>query len=144
MILKYLIILFFLTWMAWLDIRYRRVPNEIIVALLLTSVPLSVTENDFVLRSSTALILLLVFIIVFDKISASVGGADIKIIIVSLVLLHLNNFIVVLLITQVLMLGYTIRCRNLKVKVPFFTFLWVGMIIMITLYLYGINANGLT
>ena len=131
MILKYLIILFFLTWMAYLDIRYRRVPNEIIVALLLTSMPLSGTESDLVPRVLLAVGLLLLFVGYFDKISNTVGGADIKIIIVLLVLLPLNNFIVVLIITQIIMLGYACWHRNLHVKVPYFAFLWVGMIGMI-------------
>jgi Flp pilus assembly protein protease CpaA len=132
MISKYLIILFFLTWMAYLDIRYRQVPNELISALLLTSIPYIVLEKDLVLRVILVIGFFIFFIFSFDWISGVIGGADLKILAVLLLVLPLSHFYVTLVVSQIVLLGYAIGRRNLKIKVPYFAFQWAGMLLMIT------------
>jgi len=126
--------------MACLDIKYRQVPNELIVALLLVSIPYVIFEKDLVLRVILVIGFFIFFIFSFDLISGVIGGADMKIIAVLLVLLPLNVIIVVLLLTQSLMLGYAIGRRNLRIKVPYFAFLWIGTVVVLTLNIYMFNA----
>ena len=133
MILKYYIILFFLTWAAILDIKYRKVPNELIAALLITSLPFLVLEKDIIPRLILSIGFFIFFVLYFDWISGVIGGADIKIIIVLLLVLPLYYFCATILLSQAMMIGYAVYRRELEIKVPFFAFLWVGMAAMLTL-----------
>ena len=135
MILKYLIILFFLTWAAYLDIKYRTVPNELIAALLITCLPFLVLEKDIFPRVILFVGFFLFFVISFDWISHIIGGADLKIISVLLLVLPLYYFCITIVLSQVMMIGYAVWRKNLKIKVPYFAFLWVSTATMI-MYIY--------
>ncbi len=131
--MKYYIILFFLTWAAILDIKYRKVPNELIAALLITSLPFLVLEKDIIPRLILTVCLFIYFVFCFDWISGVIGGADLKIIIVLLLVLPLCCFCTTIMLSQAMMIGYAVYRRDLKIKVPFFAFLWAGMVAMLTL-----------
>ena len=126
MILKYLIILFFLGWMAIFDLRYRKVPNEIIGALLLTCLPLLSREQYLLSRVLVAAGFILISIVIYNRFQNSIGGADIKIIAVMLLILPIFDFIIVYLVSQYLMLAYAAYKHNIHIKVPYFVFLWVA------------------
>ncbi|MFS0787379.1 prepilin peptidase [Shouchella sp. 1P09AA] len=121
------------------DIQSFRIPNRI---LLLFSIPLLLLRfvNQPVLFQGSSFIigLVLLFILLYAYQKGQLGGGDVKLFVVFMVLLGIQSTLLIIMISSMVALLYTITRRSMwasfleqkRVKLPFAPFISIATIIV--------------
>ncbi len=140
---RYSILLAGLAVIAWIDRRSKRIPNEILLALLLLRV--IVLAGEWLTHPSYGLALLIsalaggligggLFIICYFLSRGGVGMGDVKLFAVMGVYLGLSVIMTTVFLTVLVSAVYSVvqlirKKTKLKDEVPFAPFAWIGLIL---------------
>lgn len=140
---RYSILFAGLAVIAWIDRRSKRIPNEILLALLLLRV--IVLAGEWLVHPSYGLALLIsalaggligggLFIICYFLSRGGVGMGDIKLFAVMGVYLGLGVIMTTVFLTVLVSAVYSVvqlirKKTKLKDEVPFAPFAWIGLIL---------------
>lgn len=138
--LKFFYLLVVLIYFSYLDVQYRKIPDKLILWSYIIAVPFLIkdinTTSKFVVFSATMLFYFGFFNIFYRGLDGGIGGADIKIMLLIVMLYPGILPLVILLIAYLIALipSMWFRAKKVNYGFPFVVFITAGFLIIKPVY----------